>query len=188
MLSVKKWVLFTFLGWLLGIVLILFLSGFLDSIGIEGLQFYVGLGVSAGVGFMQWLVLRKAMPITLKWLWYSILGVATPFLLFDLISMYSEYSLKQFYIPVSVLLGGMAISVLQAKLLKPFVSNAQQWIWLSFSAWALSALTVMAIEYTKQVSSNNLVLFFLNLTLMLIGGVILGAFTGSFLKKNVQTS
>lgn len=184
----KKWGLFTFLGWLLGIVLILLLSGFLDSIGIEGLQFYVGLGVSAGVGIMQWLVLRNAMPMTFKWVWYSILGVATPFLLFDLITKYGDFSLKQFYIPVCVLLGGIAISVLQSKLLKPYVNNAQRWIWLSFSAWAVSALAVIAIEYTKYVSGSNLVLFFLNLALILSGGIILGSFTASFLRKNIKAS
>lgn len=183
----KKWVLFTFLGWLLGIVLILFLSGMFDSVGIEGLQFYVGLGVSAGVGFMQWLVLRKTVGMSLNWLWYSLLGIATPFLVFDLISIFTPYSLKEYYIPISVIIGGIAIGALQAKLLKPYVNGSTTpWIWLSFGAWALAALAVLAIEYTKEVSSNNLVLFFLNLVLILIGGPIIGWLTKPFLQKNIK--
>lgn len=185
MISIKKWVLFTFLGWLLGIVFILFLSGFFDSVGIENLQFYVGLGVSAGVALMQWLVLRKInMPA--KWVLYSILAISVPFLVFDLVAKFTSYTLKQYYLPVNVIIGGLVVSILQAKLLKPFAGKTNLWVGLSFSAWVLAVLAVFGVEYTKYISGNNLVLFFLNLILILIGGVILGVFTGSFLQKNLN--
>src|SRR5690349_15382753 len=112
-ISISKWIKFTFFGWFVGMMLILILSGFLDSIGIEKFQFYIGVGMGGGVGLMQWIVLRKVYPIKLEWLWTSVLGLGIPFLFFDFWSHYSGYPLGEKYLPISMALGSLLIGVLQ---------------------------------------------------------------------------
>jgi hypothetical protein len=57
--SVAKWTLYTFIGWFTGIVFMLALASFLDSIGIEKFQFFIGVGLGAGVGFFPMVVIEK---------------------------------------------------------------------------------------------------------------------------------
>lgn len=61
--TVVRWVTFTFWGWLLGVAFILLVSSLLGAMGIEDMQFYLGVGMGAGVGFTQWFVLRKFITI-----------------------------------------------------------------------------------------------------------------------------
>lgn len=91
----------------MGIILILVLSGFLDSIGIEKFQFYVGVGMGAGVGFMQWIMIRNISEIKLEWLWTSILGLGIPFLFLDFWSQYSGYPLGDKYLSISIASGSV---------------------------------------------------------------------------------
>jgi hypothetical protein len=58
--SVAKWTLYTFIGWFTGIVFMLALASFLDSIGIEKFQFFIGVGLGAGVGFFSMAVIEIA--------------------------------------------------------------------------------------------------------------------------------
>lgn len=82
--SVRRWTWATFGGWFIGVFLIMMLSGLLDSLGIEGMQFYLGLGMGAGVGLAQWLVLRKYLTISALWIAVSALTMGAPTVIFDL--------------------------------------------------------------------------------------------------------
>jgi hypothetical protein len=56
------------------------------------------------------------------------------------------------------------------------------WILMSFAGWSAAAITTLSINYTSRIAHNNLLLFFLNLTLILAGGPVLGSVTGFFMK------
>ena len=180
--SVNRWTKATFWGWVIGIALILIISSFLDSIHIEHTQFYLGVGVGAGVGFTQWRLLRKFIPIPSTWLWFSIVGMGIPFVLLDLIP--SEVLTHK--LPVSITLGSLTVGFLQYTILRKHSLKAKQWIAGSFLGWVLGVLTVFIIDYTnnlKSVVSSNLVLAAINLFLMLAGGIVLGIITGKILNK-----
>lgn len=184
-LTIVRWTTSTFWGWLLGIVLIIGLSSLLDSMGIEDMQFYVGLGMGAGVGYAQWLLLRKHIPMSKNWIWFSAAGMGIPFIILDLL-LTKSFTYKM---PLGVVLGAILVGFLQFRLLKRYSEKANSWIWSSIAGWTLGVLAVLTIDYTKQLPpylSSNLLLAFINLLLILLGGIILGVITGIALKKIVK--
>jgi hypothetical protein len=185
-LSLAKWTIFTFIGWFTGIVFMVVLSGFLDSIGIEKFQFYVGLGIGTGVGFFQWLVLKKS-GVTMQWMWSAVLGLGIPFLLLDIISLYA-IPLGSAYLPISVVSGAILTSIFQFRILKKYSTNAARWLLGSVGAWVLASAVVLSIDYTKYLTQNNWVGFALNLTLILGGGVVLGLVSGKVLNAILKNN
>ncbi len=180
--TVARWTKATFWGWLIGVVFILMLSSFLGSIGIEDMQFYLGVGMGAGVGLTQWWVLKKYVPITTNWIWLSVIGMSIPFVVIDLIPTVTS-PLK---LALSVALGSLTVGMLQYLLLKKHLKKASLWFWACFVGWTLAVLATKIIDYTmliKVTGYMNLVLAFLNLLLILVGGVILGVISGIALKK-----
>ncbi len=177
-ITLGRWTKATFWGWLLGVALILVLSSLLDSTGIEHLQFHLGVGMGAGVGFAQWLLLKRA-GMRKNWIWFSILGMGIPFIILDLMPA----ELVPHKIAAGIVSGALATGLLQYLLLKKQFRNAQLWIYGCFTGWTLAVATVFAIDYTKYLTSSNLVLFFLNLFLMLAGGIVLGVISGFALKR-----
>lgn len=187
-LSVAKWTLYTFMGWFVGILFMLALASFLDSIGIEKFQFFIGVGLGAGVGFFQWRVLKTHMGVSTHWIWSSVLGMGIPFLLFDLISLYSTKPLGAYYLPLSTVTGAIFISVLQFIILKKYSPKASWWIFGSMTGWVLAAATVLSIDYIKLILHSNWALFIINLIMILGGGVVLGVVTGKTLLEIVRSN
>lgn len=179
---VAKWTFYTFMGWFTGIVFMLALASFLDSIGIEKFQFFIGVGLGAGVGFFQWRLLKAHLGVSTQWVWSSVLGMGIPFLLFDLISLYSAKSLGAYYLPLSTATGAIFISVLQFNVLKKYLPKASRWIFGSIAGWVLAAATVLSIDYIKLILHHNWALFIINLMMILGGGVVLGVITGKVLQ------
>ena len=181
----SKWMKACIAGWFAGIALILILSSSFEGLGISNMQFFLGVGMGAGIGFAQWLVLKKAAGISKVWIGYSMLGLGLPFLIFDLLKIYTALSMGSYYILLSICIAGLLAGLLQYLILKKHASNAAMWIVRSFAGWTFSALTVFAVDYTKYVSSNNWVLFSLNLVLILSGGFVLGFVTKGFMSRNL---
>jgi hypothetical protein len=182
-ISLKKWTLSTFLGWLLSVVFILILSGIFDGLGIEGYQFYLGISVGLGVGLTQWLRLRKYSSIGIKWAWYTALGAGLPFLIFDLVKIYGHVDFGERYLLYSVSVAGLSVGIMQYLLLKPYSPKAINWIPLSLIGWVCAALTVLGINSSMQHIKQPLLGFIVNLSLILAGGIVLGLITGSFIAK-----
>ncbi len=179
--TVGQWTSSVFLGWFVGIFLIISLSSLLDSMGIDDMQFYLGIGMGAGVGFTQWLRLRKSIAISNAWIWLSVAGLGIPFVVLDLVlAKGSIYKL-----PLGVALGGLAVGFLQFLLLKKHSKQAGMWIWGSVAGWTLAIVSVIMIDYTKYLAKYVplWVLALINLLLILSGGIILGVITGIALKK-----
>lgn len=182
-ISLKKWTISTFLGWLLSVVFILILSGIFDGLGIEGYQFYLGISVGLGVGLTQWLRLKKYSSIDIKWVWYTALGAGLPFLIFDLLKIYGHINFGERYLLYSVSVAGLSVGIMQYLLLKPYSSKAVSWIPLSLVGWVCAALTVIAINSSMQYIKQPLLGFIVNLSLILAGGLVLGLITGIFVSK-----
>jgi hypothetical protein len=181
-ITVASWTKTTFWGWILGVIFILLLSSFLDSIGIEHMQFYLGVGMGAGVGFTQWLLLKKNTAVKNKnWIWFSILGMGIPFVILDLILK----SNPGYKLILGIAFGAFALGLLQYTILKNYSSKAGIWIFGCFAGWSLAVLTTFSINYTMRLSSffSALTLASINLVLILVGGVVLGIVTGIALKK-----
>ncbi len=180
--STSAWIKATFFGWFLGIILILVLSSSFDGIGIEGFQFFLGIGIGAGVGFMQGRLLRTSGFVNAPWLWTSVAGMGLPFIISDLLIIYGGLSLGSYYIPVCIASGSVIVSVLQYVYLKRFSPKAVRWILGCSLGWILAGVTVFAIDYTRHITDHVMVGFFLNLSLILGGGIVLGLITSPFLK------
>ena len=157
-LSVAKWTLYTFIGWFIGILFMLALASFLDSIGIEKFQFFMGVGLGAGVGVFQWWLLKKRVGITHHWIWSSVFGLGIPFLIFDLVSQYGN-PLGSYYLPISVASGAILTSIFQFFILKKYSPKAGRWIFGSIAGWMVAAATVLSIDYIKLVINHNWTLF-----------------------------
>jgi hypothetical protein len=185
-LTIQGWIKATFPGWLLGVVFILILSSLLDSVGIEHMQFYLGVGMGTGVGFTQWLFLKKSLKMDVRWFLYSILGMGLPFIIVDLL----PEGMIAHKIATGISMGALTTGALQHLLLKNHIKNALQWIPFSFMGWTMGVLTVFTIDYTmalKPILSNNLLLALINLLLILGGGIVLGLISG-FFWKYIDTS
>jgi hypothetical protein len=180
----KKWVLYHFIGWLLGIIFVLILSSSFDALGITNLQFFVALGIGLGVGISQWLLLKTTLEIEKKWIVVTALGLTTPFLVADLLTYFDILHLKSLLIPVCISIGSLLTGYFQALLLKPYHIKITNWIAITFFSWVLIALAVYSVEYTNLLSKNVWFGFVINLILLLSGGIILGCITGLYLKKN----
>lgn len=175
-ITIKSWLFSTFWGWLLGVVFILLFSGILDNAGIDGMQFYLGLGMGGGVGLTQWLRLRKE-GIGMNWFWANLLGMGIPFLLLDL----AYPNVHDWKLPIGILVGAIVAGVLQANILKKLKVSSKYWILSTTLGWGIALLLLNLIDYTQQFKGSgiqNLFLALLNLGIILAGGIELGITTG----------
>lgn len=186
--TVQRWITASFLGWLCGVVAVLFTSGLFDAAGLAGYQFFLGISVGGSVGIFQQRMLSRAAGIGMQWIWRTLLGMGLPFLLFDLLKIYGGASFGDKSLQYSIALGGVMTSILQSLLLRQKGYFASRWVLTGWSGWVLATATVLAVDYTKYITSENWALFIINLTLILSGGVVLGAITGTPLKKILTRS
>ncbi|HCR49758.1 MAG TPA: hypothetical protein PLL64_02560 [Rhodothermales bacterium] len=179
--SLVTWTRYTFYGWFLGVILILLFSSVFDGVGVEGMQFYLGLAMGAGIGVMQWWLLKKHGGISLKWVWFLILGLTIPFIAFDLLFQ----AMLPYKLAVCLTLGAILSGGLQTFVLLDYSPKAKWWVIYACSGWMLALGSILALDYTKLLSpyANNLLIAFLNLLLILAGGFILGVVTGTGLRK-----
>jgi len=169
------WIRATTLGWLLGFVFVVVLAIVWDMIGGEA-QFMVGVGMGAGVGYLQGRVARTWTGRIRPWLWASIIGMGLPFVLWDVGSATGLKAL--FSLPVCVLSGGLLTGVLQHRLLRPRFQRTSWWIPACIVGWGLPA-GIIALSGSGLVSP---VFGILSTVAMLLGGVLLGAVTGKALQ------
>lgn len=180
--TIGRWTNATFIGWLLGVFLILLLSSILDAAGIQHMQFYLGIGMGAGVGFAQWWMTRKMLELDTRWIWASLFGMGGSFIFFDF--FFSENASTKLI--SSVLLGAFATGLLQYLLLRKKSARAQLWIIGCFIGWSLAVIMVRTIDYTMTIKAAgylNLLVALLNLLIILSGGLILGFVTGITFRK-----
>ena len=170
-----SWIRATTLGWLIGFVLVVALAMVWDVLG-GGAQFMVGVGMGAGVGYMQARVTSTWTGRIQPWLWASIVGMGVPFVLWDVASATAAKAL--FSLPVCVLLGGVLTGVLQKPLLRPQFERTSWWMPACVVGWGLpaGAIALGNSGFAPPVFGllSTIVMFF--------GGLLLGAVTGKTLE------
>lgn len=170
-----RFVVQSFLGWVLGVLLAIVLAVAGDSVGIEGTQLMVGVGVGAGVGLVQGRVLRPWVGPARRWLAATVLGMATPFLVSDVLAAMAGVP---FSLPACVAAGGVLTGCLQQRLLRPCVRRSAWWIAASALAWCGAGATVMLSELLRDDLPRGAVGALAVLGLWLSGGVVLGVVGG----------
>jgi hypothetical protein len=180
--SVRRWVTFTFIGWCSGITCILIFSSLFDFFGWSGFQSPLGIGMGLGVGFFQGRMVRGILP---PWKWWVsiIIGLGIPFLLHDLAVLWGYAVGSSYSLPAGVALGGLTVSIFQFLIFKAITPKAARWIVIGMLGWMSAMLTVISIDYIKLVVHHNLALFFINLTMIFSGGIVLGLVTGKEMKR-----
>ena len=174
-----RWVGFTFLGWLLGFVLTVILAVSWESIGLGTSQFMVGVGMGAGVGFMQGLIIKRWTGEWRRWFFSSIVGLGAVFVVFDLFGGIALQGSDSFALIVPVAAGGLLAGCLQWFVLRAHGNRAGWWPLSCMIAWLLAAWLATAPLLSGKVSGTSGAL--LQVGLILLGGVVLGLFTGATL-------
>ncbi len=135
-----QWVLASGVGMLIGFVSGFFLTGLAveallgetaDAVlGEEGPAFYIALTVvfsaaGAGLGFLQWLVLRRRVPVAGRWVLASTLGFAVLAALFGALSGVVNEVVNEI---VHNALGRAVAGTIQWRILRPHLARAGWWI------------------------------------------------------------
>jgi hypothetical protein len=177
----RRWVKATALGWLLGFVLVLVLAVAWDQLG-GGAQFMVGVGMGAGVGFVQARVVEEWVARTSHWTWATTVGMGLPFLAWDLgaaVGVDGFFSLSS-----CVVAGSLLVGVLQSRLLRVGFQRTALWVPASLVGWGLPAAAVAVGDSGVLSGAGALV----SVGAMFVGGAILGVVTGKALVSMPERS
>ncbi len=169
-----RWVRGTFAGYLLGFVFVLLGSMAGDLIGLPGSDFIIGIGMGVGVGYVQGRMAKQLLGANWRWMWATVIGLGVPFLVEDLIAAaWSEFdSLHSLQLDVAIC--GLFVGLLQRRILRSHSERANWWVPISVVGWTLAAWTA-SVNFTGSLDA------ILNLGMILMGGVVLGAVTGGAL-------
>lgn len=178
-----RWTRATFVGWSLGFALILLFIAMSGMVGLGDSQFPVGLGMGVGVGLRQRRVIAELFGTGAGWLGASAVGMTAPFLARDiarLLSLAIPYALAG-----AVLVGGLAVGVLEWRVLRRHLQGASRWVPASLFGFALAGSTLI---FNDKVLPRipGVVGALLFIGVILVGGVFLGATTGWVLQRLVD--
>ena len=177
-----QWVWRTWLGWTLGLLLAIVAAMVGDAIGAGESQTLIGVGMGAGVGLLQGRAIRGIISNAKAWTCSSVVGLAAPFLVFDL-SRSAGWQLP-FSLYISVALGGLGAGVWQSILMRPMVRRAWIWVLGSIAGWSLaSASAAVADLLPRALSLRGLASAAAYLAAVVAGGLILGLVTGLVLVR-----
>lgn len=177
----RRWLRATWGGWLLGIPCVIALALAGEALGIGGSQVLVGAGMGAGVGFMQGRVIREVIGKAGPWAWSTTVGLALPFLVFDLAKAAGREWPFSLYPCVAV--GGLIAGAWQARLLRPHFRGTGSWVAASAVGWSLSAgAAALADAGRVSQSVRGLAGALLFLGIVALGGLVLGIVTGAALR------
>ena len=180
--SLRPWIRITFLGWLLGIVLVVALALAGEAVGVRGSQIAVGLGMGLGVGIAQERALGPLLGGAHAWRWASAGGLAVPFLAVDVARLLGHPLPYSLY--VAIIAAGLTAGAAQARLLKPVGVSPVAWIGASLAGWTTaSLLAALADSLTRWSSIRGLPGALLYLGLVAGGGLFLGAATSVPLRR-----
>ncbi len=180
--SFSIWLRATFLGWVIGFFLVIGLVLIWDAIGVGSSQFMIGVGMGAGVGFMQGRAAKGWLDSPKQWLTMSAIGMGAPFVVFDIFKVLN-YKLP-YSLPISIAAGGLLTGLLQMRLLPRRSAKMNLWPVAGFAGWALAGGASSLADSLRFVSNVTGVLgALLYILIVLAGGVILGTVTGGVLMK-----
>lgn len=178
-----RWVLLTIVGLAVG-----FLAGFVLGHLLLG-NVMVGVGIGAGAGFFQWLLLRRHIPRSAWWIPAGVIGLSIPLGLYGIawliwkVPFELGWSIGGLAWAAAFLVGGALMGWLQLPVLRRRVARPGSWVVYSAIGWCLS-LFPFAIR-PDMTGDLSIPLLILRNAMMApaLGGVILGAITGTALVR-----
>jgi len=163
-----RWFLGTLIGWFVGILLAIGLS--YTVVGLfyaEETNLIVGLVLGAVVGLAQTIAVRRVLPLTQRWVWGAAAGLGIPFIVGVVVSevWFNVTETSDTWLVLVAVAGGALAGLLQAPALRRHTSRAHWWIPASLVSWGVAWLASVAWAEAG----------------LLLGGVVLGAASGSLL-------
>lgn len=184
----NRWVLATFGGWLLGVVVILLLAAIGERVRV-GDQSPVGIGMGLGVGYAQWRVARKWFGATSQWMWATVSGMGTAFVLSDLVGVRWDIGQSNvFRLIILAALGSLLVGLWQWRTLQPRSLRAHWWIAASVVGWVSAACLPMLMISPGPGSPQSALALWLNVGGLALGGIVLGVITGGALAWLLRSS
>lgn len=181
----RRWVRATWAGWLLGIPCIIALALAGEAVGIGGAQALVGLGMGVGVGVMQGREMREVTGRAAPWAWSCALGLALPFLAYDIARVSGWEPRYSLYACVAA--GGLVTGAWQALILRPHVRRPGAWVAASSAGWTLAAGAAALADIVRVLPPvRGLAGALLYLGVTVLGGLVLGVVTGFALDRLVR--
>ena len=181
-ITLGRWTLATWLGWVVGIPILIGLAVMLDGLGFQTIQFPVGVAMGLGVGLLQGrLVKRLGVPMG-DWILSCAVGLTVPFAAYDVGTRFGYYPANALYFCVA--LGGLIVGTWQAYLLRPHLRVAGVWVVASVLGWTAAAGGAALADALRQsggIAGLSGALAYLGV--VMAGGVILGAITGLPLRR-----
>lgn len=172
-----SWIRATWLGWIIGVPMIIVLALIGESVGIGGKQVIVGVGMGLGIGLMQSRVMRKIMEDPVPWLWSCVVGLGAPFLVGD-ISKAIGLNLP-YYLPIWIVAGGLIVGIWQSLIIGSRFRRAWLWIVANVVGWALAAgLSSIADWLPRAYGIVGILGAAIYLGIVAAGGLVLGLVTG----------
>ena len=184
-MTLRNWILFTSLGWISGIPLLMLIGTALEPLRLENTS--VAMGMSLAIAFFQWLLLRKVLAHASRWIWISAIAFVIPFLIADLSgdALFStgESAVVGCTVVSSILLGATQ----QHFLLNGVGIKRVSWIAINLFSYALAlvppfALNLVVIKKLQLPAALAITLSFLT---VFAGGPIIGWLTGKVLVKHL---
>ena len=173
---IGSWIRATWLGWILGIPIVIALALIGEAIHIGGAQFLVGAGMGTGVGLIQSRVIRRILDRGALWICSCIVGLAVPFLLTDL-SKFVGWNLP-YSLPLAITLGGLIIGGWQALILRSRVRQTGWWLVASALGWTLAAGTAALADSSRLRAIRGIWGALAYLGMIAAGGLVLGIVQG----------
>jgi len=174
-----RWVRGTFVGWLLGLVIIIvaLIGGDLIGKGDGDSLFIIGISMGAGVGYAQGRMVKRWLGAARGWVWTSVIGIGVPFVVFDFVGTIWSGLPDVVQLQLEVVISGLLVGVLQRRVLCLHSSRANWWIPACVAGWTLAASTAASGSLLDIIFLGR----WLNVATILLGGVVLGLVTGGVL-------
>jgi len=101
-----------------------------------------GVIVGGGVGFVQWLALRRIWPISAQWIGSCILGCVVALLVsYSIIEILtSQLSVNLTFLTIAPFIGGLASGIGEWLILKRHTSQASWWLIANMVGWGMSCM------------------------------------------------
>jgi len=177
----KRWVLATFGGWLLGVVVTILLAAISEGVHL-GNQFAVGIGMGWGVGFAQWRIARKWFGATSLWMWATVVAMGMPFVLTDVIAKQS-FGNERIFLFLNVALGALLLGLFEWLILRTQSKRAHLCIFMNIVGWMLPAV---GISLMPSGHPESFLAIIFNISVVAFGGVVLGIVSGVFIVWMLQ--
>lgn len=185
--TIRRWVLLTLLGWIVGIALIVLIAGLGEALKIGGdAQWIVGLGMALGVSCLQWVMLRKHLSRSSRWIWTTTVGMTMAWVIADTLRSFLHFRPDDQVLPTTIA-GALLAGWLQWRFVtKGLGAKSIDWILITTIGWIFSALIIFPMPSVNKLHLPRLLSIFLAFATLFSGGIILGWITGKKMKSLLQ--